>query len=167
MNIMIRKMIPLDVESMFDAFHAQGWNKPIAILNQYMQEQIDGTREVFVAANESQVMGYATLLPYDSNGPFANKNIPCISDFNVFEPFQNKGIGNKILDAIESHAKQYSETICLGVGLHSGYGSAQRMYIKRGYIPDGSGVWFQNQIATPYAPCINDDDLILYMSKKL
>lgn len=33
------------------------------------------------------------------------------------------------------------QIVCIGVGLHAGYGSAQRMYVKRGYIPDGTGVW--------------------------
>lgn len=44
-----------------------------------------------------------------------------------------------------NHVKEYSSTICLGVGLHYGYGAAQRMYVKRGYIPDGSGVWFNGK----------------------
>ena len=55
----------------------------------------------------------------------------------------------------------------MGVGLHKGYGSAQRMYVKRGYIPDGSGVWFGDKPCRPYADCRNDDDLALYLSKKL
>lgn len=54
----------------------------------------------------------------------------------------------------------------LGVGLHSGYGSAQRMYIKRGYIPDGSGVWYNNMLLEQNAQCRNDDDLVLYLIKE-
>ena len=60
-----------------------------------------------------------------------------------------------------------SKIVCIGVGLHAGYGSAQRMYVKRGYIPDGSGVWYRDQICTPYGDCCNDDDLVLYLSKEL
>jgi len=41
------------------------------------------------------------------------------------------------------------------------------MYIKRGYIPDGTGVWYNNEILKPYSECKNDDDLILFLSKKL
>ena len=41
------------------------------------------------------------------------------------------------------------------------------MYAKRGYIPDGSGVWYRNRVCEPYTSCENDDDLILYLSKKL
>jgi len=69
--------------------------------------------------------------------------------------------------AAEQIAAEYADTVYLGVGLHSGYGSAQRMYVKRGYIPDGSGVWYGDKICPPYAECKNDDELNLYLSKKL
>lgn len=35
-------------------------------------------------------------------------------------------------------AAETSDTVCLGVGLHSGYGAAQRMYVLRGYVPDAA-----------------------------
>ena len=67
----------------------------------------------------------------------------------------------------ETIAAGYADTVYLGVGLHSGYGAAQRMYVKRGYIPDGSGVWYRDRVCEPYTPCENDDDLVLYLSKRL
>ena len=58
--------------------------------------------------------------------------------------------------------------ICLGVGLSREYGTAQRMYVKRGYIPDGSGVWYQDKQCVQYETvCTVDDDLVLFLSKKL
>ena len=71
------------------------------------------------------------------------------------------------MDEVEKLALKISDVVYLGVGLHSGYGSAQRMYVKRGYIPDGSGVWYKNEVCEPYSECINDDELVLYMSKRL
>lgn len=41
------------------------------------------------------------------------------------------------------------------------------MYVKRGYIPDGGGVWYGDQAAEPYQTYCNDDDLVLYFSKEL
>jgi hypothetical protein len=61
----------------------------------------------------------------------------------------------------------FSDIVALGVGLHSGYGAAQRIYVKRGYIPDGNGAWYQGKQHPQYAPCVLDDDLIIYMSKRL
>lgn len=45
-----------------------------------------------------------------------------------------------------AQAAETSDTVCLGVGLHSGYGAAQRMYVLRGYVPDGSGVWYEGRV---------------------
>lgn len=63
---------------------------------------------------------------------------------------------------MEALAAVTSDTVCLGVGLHSGYGAAQRMY-----VPDGSGVWYEGRVWDQYAPCVNDDELNLFLSKKL
>jgi hypothetical protein len=72
------------------------------------------------------------------------------------------------MDVAEQIAGQYADTVWLGVGLHSGYGSAQRMYAKRGYIPDGTGVWYRDKPCAQYETEIaNDDDLVLFLSKKL
>ena len=71
------------------------------------------------------------------------------------------------MDVAEGIAAEHSDTVYLAVGLHSGYGSAQRMYVKRGYIPDGTGAWYGNRVCEPYSDCANDDDLVLYLSKRL
>ena len=72
-----------------------------------------------------------------------------------------------LMDTAERIASLYADTVYLGVGLHSGYGSAQRMYVKRGYVPDGSGVWYGDAVCPPYSDCCNDDSLVLFLSKKL
>ena len=71
------------------------------------------------------------------------------------------------MDVAESIAAKSSDTVCLSVGVHNGYGAAQRMYVKRGYIPDGSGVWYGESVCPQYEDCCNDDDLVLFFSKKL
>lgn len=167
MEIKIRKMLKSDITEFPVEFEKQGWHKPVEQYQMYYNEQENGTRKVFVAEVDGNVGGYATLLSRDISGPFKDKNIPVIVDFNVLKKYQRNGIGNAIMDSIENYVKKYSSTICLGVGLHYGYGTAQRMYIKRGYIPDGSGVWFHGERLEQYEPCVNDDELILYFSKKL
>ena len=86
----------------------------------------------------------------------------------MLQKYQCKGIGGKLMDAAEQIAARHSDTVCLGVGLCREYGSAQRMYAKRGYIPDGSGVWYQDKQCVQYETvCTVDDDLLLYLTKKL
>ena len=161
----IRKMQESDIKNLSRGFISQGWPSREEILTRYFKEQESGEREVLVAEIDGAVAGYVTILPSAKHGPFAEV-YPELSDFNVFEPFQNQGIGNLLLEEAEKRVKLISDKVTLGVGLHSGYGPAQRLYMKRGYIPDGTGVWYQNQPLEMNTTIQNNDDLVLYLSKK-
>ena len=162
----IRKMQESDIKDLSRGFISQGWPSREEILTRYFKEQESGEREVLVAEVESAVAGYVTILPSAKHGPFAEV-YPELSDFNVFEPFRNQGIGNQLLEEAEKRVKLVSIKVSLGVGLHSGYGAAQRLYIKRGYIPDGTGVWYQNHQPAMNAVCEDIGELVLYLSKNL
>ena len=162
----IRKMQESDIKELSRGFISQGWPSREEILTRYFKEQESGEREVLVAEVEGAVAGYITILPSAKHGPFAEV-YPELSDFNVFEPFRNQGIGNQLLEEAEKRVKLVSIKVSLGVGLHSGYGAAQRLYIKRGYIPDGTGVWYQNHQPAMNAVCEDIGELVLYLSKNL
>ena len=162
----IRKMQESDIKDLSRGFISQGWPSREEILTRYFKEQESGEREVLVAEVEGAVAGYITILPCAKQGPFA-EIYPELSDFNVFEPFQNQGIGNLLLEEAEKQVRLISDKVTLGVGLHSGYGPAQRLYIKRGYIPDGTGVWYQNHQPAMNAVCEDIGELVLYLSKNL
>ena len=166
-SLLIRSMLESDIDAFSSGFRDQGWDKPREQFVRYFQEQELGTRLIFVAEYEGQTAGYVNLMPSATSGPFAGQNIPEIVDFNTLIRFQGKGIGNRLLDVAEAMAARTSPVVSLGVGLHAGYGTAQRMYVKRGYIPDGSAVWYRGQRLAPGAACLNDDDLVLYLSKDL
>lgn len=165
-NAIIRKMIESDIQHLSQGFINQGWPSREEILTRYFKEQESGEREVLIADLTSAVAGYITILPDAKQGPFAGM-APELSDFNVFEPFQNQGIGNLLLEEAEKRVRLISDKVTLGVGLHSGYGPAQRLYIKRGYIPDGTGVWYQNHQPAMNAVCEDIGELVLYLSKNL
>lgn len=92
MELNIRCMYESDIIKIKQLFKTQGWEKSVTILQQYFEEQSEGKRQVFVAVFGIDVLAYATLLPNDINGPFANTNIPSIFDFNVFKKYQKQGI---------------------------------------------------------------------------
>lgn len=167
MKTIIREMKKQDSNDLAAGFREQGWSKEEELFTYYLEEQKLQQRYVIVAEYAGHAVGYTTLLPKAKHGPFAEAGLPEISDFNVLIKHQRKGIGSMILDEAERLAGLFSDVVTLGVGLHYGYGAAQRLYIKRGYIPDGSGVWYHNQQWEQYRECVNDDDLILYLSKKL
>ncbi len=162
----IRKMQESDIKDLSRGFTSQGWPSREEILTRYFKEQESGEREVLIADLTSAVAGYITILPDAKQGPFTGI-APELSDFNVFEPFRNQDIGNLLMEEAEKRAKLLSDKVTLGVGLHSGYGPAQRLYIKRGYIPDGTGVWYQNHQPAMNAICEDIGELVLYLSKDL
>lgn len=166
-SIVIRPMEERDIDVICREEAAQGWHPEPMKYRMRLDHMAKGKSFAWVAEYAGEVAGYNNLYLEVENGPFAGKGIPEVVDLGVFERFRKRGIGGALMDAAEEKACEFSEEICIGVGLHSGYGSAQRMYVKRGYIPDGSGVWFQNKVCLEYTPCMNDDDLVLYLSKKL
>lgn len=166
-TVKIRSMVPEDAKAIFDTYMSYEWHPVIETYENYLKEQEAGERLVFIPEYEGKIAGICTLVLSPTEGPFAEKEWPEIVDLCVFFHVHNKGIGNKLLDVAEREASKLSDHVFLAVGVHSGYGQAQRIYAKRGYKPDGSGVWYQGKPLEPYAPCVNDDDLLLFLYKKV
>jgi GNAT superfamily N-acetyltransferase len=167
-DLVIRGMKETDGPVFVEEFAAQGWNPDIAVYRMRMKDQAEGKCVALTAEYKGHPAGsvYVYMAPHD--GPFKGKSWPEIHDFNVLKKYQRKGIGSRLMDVAEQIAGQYADTVCLGVGLHDGYGSAQRMYVKRGYVPDGSGVWYRGKQCEQYKTvCTVDDDLQLFLYKKL
>ncbi|MBP3702962.1 MAG: GNAT family N-acetyltransferase [Lachnospiraceae bacterium] len=166
-EIVIRNMQQDDAKVITDEEILQGWHANIEKYEMRLRHQSEGKVVALVAEYKGNAAGYINVYPNATEGAFANQGYVEIVDFSVLEKYRRHGIGTKLMDMAEQIAKEYSDVVYLGVGLHSGYGSAQRMYVKRGYIPDGSGVWYQDKVCEQYAACNNDDDLVLYFSKRL
>ena len=165
--ILIRTLVPDDAQILAEEEQLQGDHVTREKYDMRLQDRADGKAVALAAEYQGQTAGYISIYPDSDRGAFAGKGLPELVDFGVLKKYRNHGIGSLLMDTAEQIAAGFADTVYLRVGLHSGYGSAQRMYIKRGYIPDGSGVWYGDHICEPYTDCCNDDDLILYLSKKL
>lgn len=164
-EVLIRDLERNDVDIFVAEENVQGWNStPEKLLNR-LKDASKKRSAALAALFKGELAGYVSVYFDSKYGAFSGKGIPEIVDFSVLEKFRRRGIGSRLMDTAESIAGDYADTVCLGVGLHSGYGAAQRMYVKRGYIPDGSGVWFNDKVCEQNAECINNDDLVLYFSK--
>lgn len=156
-----------DAQIITDEETAQGWSADVGKYESRLQHQSEGKAISLVAEYHGNVAGYINIYPDSEWGAFAGQGYPELVDFGVLEKYRRNGIGSKLMDIAEQIASEYADIVYLGVGMHAGYGSAQRMYVKRGYIPDGSGVWYGDKVCEQNADCRNDDDLVLYLSKKL
>jgi len=165
--ICIRDMERADAEIITREEIAQGWHQTIDKYLTRLEHRAQGRCIALTAEYDGQPAGYIHVYPDSANGPWGRQGLPEIVDFGVLEKYRRRGIGSALMDQAERIAAEYADRVYLGVGLHAGYGAAQRMYVKRGYLPDGSGVWYGDRVCTPYAACVNDDDLVLYLSKTL
>jgi hypothetical protein len=69
------------------------------------------------------------------------------------------------MDEAEQTVARRSRVVGIGVGMYPDYGTAQRMYVRRGYIPDGRGLFWRDHTVRPMESVIVDDDLALYFTK--
>ncbi|HYK29796.1 MAG TPA: N-acetyltransferase [Streptosporangiaceae bacterium] len=163
----IRAMDESDPETISTAFTALGWHKPRTLFQRYLAEQERGHRLAFVAEWRGEFAGYVTLVWVSDYRPFADRQVPEISDLNVLPACRRQGIGNALLDRAESAASSRSTVVGLGVGLSADYGAAQRIYARRGYLPDGRGVMYNNQPVQPGTTICIDDDATLMLTRLL
>ena len=166
-DIRIRDMRVSDPAYFADGERRQGWHADERKLNGALRDAASGLAVALTAELGGVPAGYVRVYRSGKDGPFARLGYPEIVDINVLEKFRRRGVGTALMDAAEAVAASISDTVYLAVGLHGGYGSAQRMYVKRGSIPDGTGAWYGDAVCEPYSACANDDDLVLYLLKKL
>jgi GNAT superfamily N-acetyltransferase len=163
---LIRAMGESDPEVISAAFTALGWDtKPPALYRHYLAEQKEGRRLAWVAEWQGEFAGYVTLRWTSAYGPFADRQIPEVADLNVLPKHRRQGIGNALLDRAESAASARSTVIGLGVGLYADYGAAQRIYARRGYLPDGRGIMYRNQPVEWGTVVRVDDDATLMLTR--
>lgn len=167
MTLIIRTLEARDIHPIADAFTALGWNKPASQYEDYLTQQNTGQRVIFVALVDDVFAGYVTVSWLSAYPPFRMHNIPEIQDFNVLPVFRRLGIGSRLMDEAEQIVGERTNIVGIGVGMHPGYGSAQRMYVRRGYMPDGLGLFYHDHFVQPGESVLVDDSLTLQFTKRL
>ena len=166
-TVQIRLLEESDPPSIAAAFANMGWNKPEAQFRRYLHEQVVRTRTCFVAIIDGQFGGYVTVNWEPIYAGFADLSIPEIQDLNVLTKYRRKGIATRLLDRAEAEAGRRSGVVGIAVGLHPGYNAAQRLYVKRGYIPDGRGITYRDCFVEEGASVVIDEDLLMHFTKQL
>lgn len=169
MNTFSKKVIrPLGTADVPEVAAAIGWpNKGAAQFERYLAEQEDGTRVTLFAFIDGAFAGYLNVLWTSWYLPFVAEHIPEINDFNVLPNFRRRGIGTALMDEAERVIATRSPVAGLGVGMTADYGDAMRLYVRRGYVPDGRGLTTHERPVVYGESVIVDDDLALYFTKRL
>ena len=166
-GLTIRPLDAADVQPIADAFAAIGWRKPASQYERYLSEQARGERLVLVAWEHERFAGYLTIVWESGYPPFRAAGIPEIVDFNVLPRCRRHGIGTLLMDAAERLIAERSSEAGIGVGMDPDYGPAQRLYVKRGYVPDGRGLSTGDRYVVPGETVRVDDGLVLHFTKQL
>lgn len=166
MNIRIERLQHEHQAAIWEAaFRERNFRRPDNYYRNCLEENIRGTRVTLLAYADDAFAGCAHLL-YASDYPFfRQRQIPEINDLNVFAEFRRRGIANRLLDEFERIAARTNRQVGIGVGLFRSYGAAQRIYCRRGYIPDGNGIIYRNEEVRPGERVKVDHDLALYFTK--
>lgn len=163
----IRLFDRLDIPEIAEAFAELGWNKPASQYERYLMEQTLKVRDMYIARVQGQFAGYLTICWQSSYAPFREQRTPEIMDFNVLPKFRRQGIGTQLMDRAEAEIAKVSPMAGIGVGMTPDYGAAQRLYVLRGYVPDGNGLYYMGR-PTQYGQALKvDDNLALYLTKEL
>lgn len=164
-SIAVRTLAAEDVAPIAAAFAA--WPKPAQLFERYLAEQAAGRRVVLVAWCGEEVCGYGNVVWESGYPPFREARIPEIQDLNVLPGLRRRGIGNRLLEEAERLVSLRTRRVGIGVGLYADYGAAQRLYVRRGYVPDGRGIHYDGRPVPGGARVVADDDLALYLVKDL
>ncbi|MFS0722456.1 GNAT family N-acetyltransferase [Paenibacillus sp. 1P07SE] len=168
MDITIQSLTSLEQVAIWkQAFKEQGIHREDEYYERCLEENKSGVRVTLFALIGGRVAG-CTHLKYHSDYPsFAEQGIPEINDLNVFPAYRRRGIANRLIEACEQTAGKTHRTIGIGVGLYRSYTAAQRIYCRRGFIPDGNGLMYNNEPVPPGTMVRVDDDLNLYFTKEI
>lgn len=155
------------ISMIVDGFKRAGLLKPSSIFENYLLEQDNYERIIWIAYLSGEFVGYITLKWKSLYKPFLDNDIPEINDFNVLPKYRGKGIGLELLKTSENMALTRGNIIGIGVGLYGDYGAAQKLYVKQGYVPDGLGVTYNYERIRAGENVQLDDDLVLWFIKRL
>jgi GNAT superfamily N-acetyltransferase len=166
-ELSIRPLGPADSAAIAAPFMALGWNVSANRFEPYRAEQERGERVVLLAEVGRDLVGYVTVHWESNYDPFRRESIPEIEDLNVLPDWRRRGIASRLLDEAEARISERSAVAGIGVGMDEGYGPAQRLYVLRGYVPDGRGLTYERKRLRWGDTTRVDDELILMLTKQL
>lgn len=165
-KLIIRNMDFKDIEEICKA-DGDSSKDNIEYFKSQIERQNNKEELALLAVYDGKIAGYTFLFYKLKWGGLGYLKLPGVADLMVFPEYRNKGIASKLMDVAEKEATRFNNKIYLEVCLNKEYGPAQRMYAKRGYIPDGKGVYYESKICPTDAECKNDDELTLCLIKEL
>jgi GNAT superfamily N-acetyltransferase len=139
----------------------------VAEANSHFADHEAGQGTTLLAVVQDELAGYVTIRWQSNNPLFAKENIPLIHHLEVFSEYRRRGIATRLMDEAEQLVSTRADRVGITVGLFDEYGPAQRLYAKRGYIPDARGACQGHRPLRKGETVTVSHDLILWLIKDL
>jgi len=136
-----------------------------ATIDENFEDHENGASTTILGYEAGRLVGIVTIRWHSHYPLFRERQIPLIQNIEIRYEDRGRGIGNQMLERTEQEIAKRSPVAGLVVGITEDYGPAQRLYAKRGYVPDGCGVCHR------FTPLQNGDvvtvdhDLLLWLTK--
>jgi GNAT superfamily N-acetyltransferase len=128
----------------------------------------DESETSFILAYEGpEPVGIVTVRWQPNYPPFRSKGIPFIQNIEIRYDLRGQGYGSRVMAAVEQLVSERSPKVGTCVALFDAYGPAQRLYAKRGYLPDGRGACHRFTPLQRGEVITLDDDHLLWLVKDL
>src|SRR5215211_543621 len=99
----------------------------------------EGNSSTLFGYKNSELVGILTIR-WKSRNPFLREaNIPLFQNIEIRSDLRGRGHGGELMAKAEDFVSSRSDRVAICVSLSEAYGPAQRLYAKRGFIPDGRG----------------------------
>lgn len=157
-----------DIEALETLYRDMGYALDPTYFSENLERQQAGDRQVLVALSDDNLCGFCIYNRKPRYKFFAHHNIPEIQDLAVIPECRGQGLGSRMIDFCEDLARQEKfEQMGIGVGITKSFGSAQRLYTKKGYVPDGYGAVYDRDYIQEGQFLAVDSHLSIMMIKNL
>jgi ribosomal protein S18 acetylase RimI-like enzyme len=136
-----------------------------ATIDANFEDHENGASTTILGYEAGRLVGIVTIRWFSNYPRFRERGIPLIQNIEIRYEDRGRGLGNQMLERTEQEIARRSRLAGLVVGISEDYGPAQRLYAKRGYIPDGRGVchrWTPLKLGDVITV---DHDLLLWLVK--
>ena len=134
---------------------------------QHFDVDYNGPSDTFVAYADEEFAGFITIRWESHNEQFKKNNIPFIHHLEVKPEFKGHGLGHALMEVAENLIATRVTHAGICVGIFGAYGTAQRLYASRGYIPDGRGICHHHRPVEEGETLTIDHDLMMWLVKEL
>lgn len=134
----------------------------------YFERCFDEGYDIFIIRDGEADAGFCVLNFTPIYSLYRKMGFPELQDLNVLPEFRRRGLAGALIDHCEAAARSRGAGgVGISVGLTRDYGAAQRLYVKKGYVPDGFGVTYERESVAAHAMHRVDDNLCLMLYKTL